>query len=76
MFCSGDPIDFMSWILNALHIALDGSKKLGSSVINRTFRGNLYILLQCMALLGAFSFLTYKLTASTIPSKPFVSLAQ
>ena len=37
--CLGDPIDFMSWFLNALHTALNGSRKLSSSVINKTFRG-------------------------------------
>ena len=44
-FTAGDPIDFMSWLLNALHASLNGSKKLSSSIINQTFRG-LYRALQ------------------------------
>ena len=43
--CLGDPIDFMSWFLNALHTALNGSRKLSSSVINKTFRGKSFSLL-------------------------------
>ena len=29
---SGDPIDFLSWLLNSLHIALGGTRKKGSSM--------------------------------------------
>lgn len=39
----GDPIDFLSWFLNALHRALNGTKKPGSSIINRTFLGHMRI---------------------------------
>ncbi|XP_013382740.1 U4/U6.U5 tri-snRNP-associated protein 2-like [Lingula anatina] len=35
----GDPLEFMSWFLNSLHLALNGGKKLSSSIVNKTFRG-------------------------------------
>ncbi|CAG2245596.1 SAD1 [Mytilus edulis] len=35
----GDAIDFLSWFLNAGHGALNGTRKLSSSIINKTFRG-------------------------------------
>jgi hypothetical protein len=40
---SGDPIDFLSWFLNALHIALNGSKKHDSSIVYRSFLGSMRI---------------------------------
>ena len=40
---TGDSQDFMSWFLNALHSALNGTKKLSSSVINKTFRGKMKV---------------------------------
>ena len=39
----GDAIQFISWLLNALHLALGGTKKVKSSVINKTFRGSMKI---------------------------------
>ncbi|XP_067939184.1 ubiquitin carboxyl-terminal hydrolase 39-like [Watersipora subatra] len=39
----GDPVDFMSWFLNALHTALNGTRKLNSSIINKTFRGKMKV---------------------------------
>lgn len=39
----GDAIEFLSWFLNACHVALNGTKKLKSSIINRTFRGRMKI---------------------------------
>jgi len=39
----GDPIDFLSWFLNALHIALNGSKKRDSSIVYRSFLGSMRI---------------------------------
>jgi U4/U6.U5 tri-snRNP-associated protein 2 len=39
-----DPVDFLSWFLNNLHLALGGSKtKLGSSVIQKVFQGKLKV---------------------------------
>lgn len=39
-----DPVEFLSWFLNNLHLALGGSKtKPGSSVIQRVFQGKLKI---------------------------------
>lgn len=35
----GDPVAFLSWFLNSLHIALNGSKRDDSSIIYKTFRG-------------------------------------
>ncbi|KAJ9575533.1 hypothetical protein L9F63_007603, partial [Diploptera punctata] len=39
----GDPIDFLSWFLNALHIALNGTKKRDSSIVYRSFLGSMRI---------------------------------
>lgn len=36
----GDPIDFLSWFLNALHRALNGTKKSNSSIIYKSFLGS------------------------------------
>lgn len=39
-----DPVDFMSWFLNNLHLALGGSKsKPGSSIIQKVFQGKLKV---------------------------------
>jgi len=37
----GDPIEFLSWFLNTLHLTLNGSKKPRSSIIYKTFRGEM-----------------------------------
>ncbi|XP_022653381.1 U4/U6.U5 tri-snRNP-associated protein 2-like isoform X1 [Varroa jacobsoni] len=39
----GDPVDFLSWFLNSLHIALNGTNKDSSSVIYKTFRGRMRV---------------------------------
>jgi len=39
----GDPIVFLSWFLNALHKALNGTKKPKSSIIYKTFLGGMKI---------------------------------
>lgn len=39
----GDAVAFLSWLLNALHLALGGTKKSKSSIIYRTFRGEMRI---------------------------------
>ncbi|KAL9063298.1 MAG: hypothetical protein Q9161_009534 [Pseudevernia consocians] len=39
-----DPVDFLSWFLNNMHLALGGSKtKPGTSIIQRVFQGKLKI---------------------------------
>ncbi|KAI5632680.1 ubiquitin carboxyl-terminal hydrolase domain-containing protein [Phthorimaea operculella] len=38
-----DPIDFLSWFLNSLHMALNGTKKPNSSVIYKSFLGHMRI---------------------------------
>lgn len=39
-----DPVDFLTWFLNTLHLGLGGSKtKPGSSMIQRTFQGKLKV---------------------------------
>jgi len=39
-----DPVEFLSWFLNNLHLSLGGSKtKPGSSIIQRVFQGTLKI---------------------------------
>ncbi|KAI1280905.1 U4/U6.U5 tri-snRNP-associated protein 2 [Halotydeus destructor] len=37
-----DPIDFLSWFLNTFHLALNGNRKISSSII-KTFRGSMKI---------------------------------
>ncbi|KAL1482932.1 hypothetical protein MTO96_013345 [Rhipicephalus appendiculatus] len=39
----GDPIDFLSWFLNSLHMALNGTQKFSSSIVYRTFRGGMNV---------------------------------
>ncbi|XP_048763134.2 U4/U6.U5 tri-snRNP-associated protein 2-like [Ostrea edulis] len=39
----GDALDFMSWFLNALHLAMNGTRKLNSTIINKTFRGKMKV---------------------------------
>lgn len=39
----GDAVQFLSWLLNALHLALGGTKKVKSSVIYKTFCGAMTI---------------------------------
>jgi U4/U6.U5 tri-snRNP-associated protein 2 len=36
-------VDFLSWFLNALHLALNGTKKKDSSIIYKTFLGHMRI---------------------------------
>ena len=39
-----DPVDFLSWFLNNLHLSLGGSKtKPGTSIIQRVFQGKLKV---------------------------------
>ncbi|XP_057300465.1 U4/U6.U5 tri-snRNP-associated protein 2-like [Hydractinia symbiolongicarpus] len=37
----GDPIEFLSWFLNGIHLTLNGTKKARSSVIYKSFRGEM-----------------------------------
>jgi len=39
-----DPVEFMSWLLNALHTDLGGTKKAGSSIIFKCFQGELEVM--------------------------------
>lgn len=39
----GDSVEFMSWFLNTLHSALGGTKKISSSIINKTFKGKMNV---------------------------------
>jgi len=45
VFCVyvGDPVEFLSWFLNALHLALNGKKKVTSSIIYQSFLGGMKI---------------------------------
>uniref|UniRef100_A0A1I8G0W6 ubiquitinyl hydrolase 1 n=1 Tax=Macrostomum lignano TaxID=282301 RepID=A0A1I8G0W6_9PLAT len=38
-----DAVDFMSWLLNTLHMGLNGTKSVSSSIVNKTFRGKMRI---------------------------------
>lgn len=37
----GDVIEFLSWMLNSLHLSLNGTKKSDSSIIHKAFRGKM-----------------------------------
>eukprot|EP00111_Clytia_hemisphaerica_P019271 TCONS_00056889-protein len=37
----GDPIEFLSWFINSIHLTLNGTKKAKSSVIYKSFRGEM-----------------------------------
>ncbi|KAF8167450.1 hypothetical protein B0H34DRAFT_645304 [Crassisporium funariophilum] len=39
----GDPVEFLGWLLNRLHRDLGGSKKRDSSIIFKTFQGELRV---------------------------------
>ncbi|KAL5018953.1 hypothetical protein ScPMuIL_004675 [Solemya velum] len=39
----GDSLEFLSWFLNSSHSALNGSKKLNSSIVSKTFRGKMLV---------------------------------
>ena len=39
----GDPVEFLSWLLNSLHLTLNGTKSVTSSIIYKTFQGQLKI---------------------------------
>ncbi|XP_026472778.1 U4/U6.U5 tri-snRNP-associated protein 2 [Ctenocephalides felis] len=39
----GDPVDFLKWFLNALHMALNGTKRADSSIIYKAFMGSMRI---------------------------------
>ncbi|KAK7409583.1 Ubiquitin carboxyl-terminal hydrolase 10 [Neonectria punicea] len=44
LLAQSDPVDFLSWFLNNLHLGLGGSKtKPGSSMVQRTFQGKLKV---------------------------------
>lgn len=39
----GDPLDLMAWFLNSLHTALNGTKNYKSSIVTKTFQGQMKI---------------------------------
>lgn len=39
----GDPIDFLSWFLNTINRAMRGNKQINSSIINKTFMGQMNV---------------------------------
>ena len=43
IFLQGDAVDFLKWVLNALHLALGGTKKAKSSIIYKSFCGGMRI---------------------------------
>ena len=38
-----DPMDFLAWLLNALHTALGGTKKRGSSIVHEALQGTVRV---------------------------------
>ena len=38
-----DPIETLAWFLNSLHLALNGTKSLKSSIVSKTFEGKMKI---------------------------------
>nr|CAB3267559.1 U4/U6.U5 tri-snRNP-associated protein 2 [Phallusia mammillata] len=39
----GDPLELLGWFLNSLHLALNGTKKRNSSIITKTFQGEMKV---------------------------------
>ena len=42
-FFLGDPIEFVSWLLNTLHYALCSGKRKEKSIVHETFQGEMKI---------------------------------
>ena len=40
---TGDPLEFLLWLLHTLHVALGGTKREGSSEVHRIFQGAMRI---------------------------------
>ena len=43
LLSQSDPVDFLHWFLNHLHLSLGGTSRPGSSIIHATFQGRLKI---------------------------------
>ncbi len=43
LFHAGDPVEFLSWFMNAMHLSLGGTRKAGSSYIYKTFQGRMKV---------------------------------
>ncbi|XP_076807071.1 ubiquitin carboxyl-terminal hydrolase 39-like isoform X2 [Clavelina lepadiformis] len=39
----GDPLDLLAWFMNSLHVALNGTKKRSSSIVTKTFQGEMKV---------------------------------
>ena len=39
----GDPVEFLAWLLNSLHLTLNGTKNANSSIIYRAFQGKMKV---------------------------------
>ncbi|KAL6076196.1 U4/U6.U5 tri-snRNP-associated protein 2, variant 2 [Balamuthia mandrillaris] len=46
----GDPLEFLSWLLNTLHKELGGTRKLGSSIIHQVFQGSVCVTTKPLAI--------------------------
>ncbi|KAI9365448.1 hypothetical protein DFJ73DRAFT_264777 [Zopfochytrium polystomum] len=69
-----DPIEFLVWFLNSLHVGLGGTKKNGSSIIHQVFQGEVRVESGKIAADGkTAAFYTPKETETT--QNPFLFLA-
>jgi U4/U6.U5 tri-snRNP-associated protein 2 len=39
----GDPVEFLAWLLNSLHLTLNGTKNANSSIIYKAFQGKMKV---------------------------------
>ncbi|CAF0812132.1 unnamed protein product [Adineta ricciae] len=39
----GDPVEFLAWLLNSLHLTLNGTKSANSSIIYKAFQGKMRV---------------------------------
>lgn len=39
----GDPVEFLAWLLNSLHLTLNGTKNANSSIIYKAFQGRMKV---------------------------------
>jgi len=70
-----DPIEFLSWILNSLHLTLNGTKNANSSIIYKTFQGQMKIYTKKIASIDGDEDKTSEEYKEQIEEKPFLYLS-
>ncbi|WWC68713.1 uncharacterized protein I206_102647 [Kwoniella pini CBS 10737] len=72
----GDPVEFLSWLINTLHKDLGGNKKSNSSIIYKSFQGKVQIQTQQVIIHKEYSRPVFDIGRDTQTiSSPFLFLA-